>query len=509
PRGSEPAAAWLGTLTAVAALTGVPLLAVRQARRGGAGAGRADSQPSRLSRARRLVLDATLVLAAAGGLAVLRQQGTPRPGQTDWFTSAAAVLVAVPVAVLIVRVYPVAAGGLVRLTGRRRGVTTFVGLARAARSSATAALPAFALVLVLTLIAFGATLRAAVVRGDAAATWRSTGADVVVDATLSDNPVTPSVQRAFARVPGVLRLAVTGELPGSASDGTPLSVVLVDPAAYAALIGATPQPRFPAGALARDSGAAPPGRLPVLMSRGALAALHRSGSLQIGARSVPVRYAGRIAAVPGSGAAAPLVVAPLGAMAGLVGASEASPDRILLVGPHIDAARVSALARRLLPAATVTLRSRRLTALTAAPLPHGTYVAFAEGAAAAAGFGVVVLLIMLALGARSRELTLARLFTMGLSPPQARRLVITEALPVLVAAAAGGAISAWLLVPLIGPVLDLSPLTGSTAPVPVRADYLVLGAAAVALLVLAVLTLIVQSAVTRIRGVARALRIGE
>ncbi|MGI9005513.1 MAG: FtsX-like permease family protein, partial [Streptosporangiaceae bacterium] len=158
---------------------------------------------------------------------------------------------------------------------------------------------------------------------------------------------------------------------------------------------------------------------------------------------------------------------------------------------------------------TVTLRSRRAATLAAAPLPHGTYVAFANGALAAAAFGLVVLLIMLSLGARSRELTLARLFTMGLSPRQAGRLVITEALPLLVAAAAGGAACAWLLVPLLGPVIDLSPLTGSTVPVPVRADYAVLGVAAAGLLVLAVATLFAQSAVTRIRGVARALRVGE
>ena len=223
---------------------------------------------------------------------------------------------------------------------------------------------------------------------------------------------------------------------------------------------------------------------------------------------MPVRAAGTIRSVPGSGATTPLVVAPLRATAMIVGASQARPDRLLLVGPHIDVAQVRALARRLLPAATVTFRSQRAAALADAPLPHGTYVAFADGAVAAASFGVVVLLIMLALGARSRELTLARLFTMGLSARQARRLVITEALPLLVAAAAGGAVCARLLVPLIGPEIDLSPLTGSAVPVPVRADYAVLGVAAALLLVLAIATLFAQSALTRIRGVARALRVG-
>jgi putative ABC transport system permease protein len=182
---------------------------------------------------------------------------------------------------------------------------------------------------------------------------------------------------------------------------------------------------------------------------------------------------------------------------------------MLLVGTAIDTGRLRDLVRRLLPETNVTVRSQRLAALARAPLPHGTYVAYAQGAAAAALFGVVVLLMMLALGARSRELTLARLFTMGLSPAQARRLVLTEALPLLVGALIGGVACAWLLVPLVGPAIDLSPLTGSTVPVPVRADYVVLAVLAGGLLALTLITLIAQSAATRLHGLARGLRVGE
>jgi putative ABC transport system permease protein len=182
---------------------------------------------------------------------------------------------------------------------------------------------------------------------------------------------------------------------------------------------------------------------------------------------------------------------------------------MLLVGTAIHAGRLRDLVHRLLPESNVTVRAQRLAALARAPLPHGTFVAYAQGAAAAALFGVVVLLMMLALGARSRELTLARLFTMGLSPAQARRLVLTEALPLLVGALIGGVACAWLLVPLVGPAIDLSPLTGSTVPVPVRADYVVLAVLAGGLLALTLITLIAQSAATRLHGLARGLRVGE
>ncbi|MGN6796091.1 MAG: FtsX-like permease family protein [Streptosporangiaceae bacterium] len=507
PGGDQPAGIWFGALTALAALTGIPALAVRRAATTRAD-DRSDLPPGRTARARRLVADLALTLAAVGGLAVLRQQGQPPPGHTDWFTSAAPVLVAVPLAIIVVRVYPPVTKWLVRLTCRRRGVTTFVGLARAARTSLSAVLPAFALVVVLGVVAFGATLRAAVVRGDEAASWRGTGADVVIDATRSNSQLDPAVQRALAAVPGVQRSAAVGLLAGAAQDGTPLEVVVVNPDRYAALIAATPQRPFPHVLLQRG-GRAGTRRIPLLVSPAAMQLIGNGGQLLIGYNTLPVRTAGRVTSMPGSAADGAFVVAPQAAITRALGRAGAQPTRMLLVGTGIDAGRLSAVVRRLLPTATVMLRSRQLAALMQAPLPHGTYVAFAQGAAAAALFGVVVLLMMLALGARSRELTLARLFTMGLSPAQARRLVLTEALPLLIGALIGGVACAWLLVPLVGPTIDLSPLTGSAVPVPVRPDYAVLAVLAGGLLVVTLITLIAQSAATRLHGLARGLRVSE
>jgi putative ABC transport system permease protein len=509
PSGSEPSAWWLAGLTALAALVSVPLFALREVPSAGLADERSDGQPTRHGRVRRAVADLTLALAAAGGVAVLRQEAAARPGGADWYTSAAPALVAIPVAIVAVRLYPIAVRWLVRLSGRRPGVTTFVGLARAARTSLAAVLPAFALVLVLAVIAFGATLRAAVVRGDVAQSWRATGADVVIDAYQSTHPIDRAARRAIAGVPGVQRTSALSLLAGVAADGTPLTVIVVDPASYAALIAATPQPPFPAAALAGPGAADGPGPMPVLASPSARKLVTGGRKILVGYHDFPVRVTGTVRHVPGSSATGAFIVAPARAMIRTVGASEAQPSRMLVVGPAVDAARMRSVVGRQLPAATLAFRAGRLAALTGAPLPHGTYTAFAEGAAAAALFGVVVVLIMLALGARSRELTLARLFTMGLSPGQARRLVITEALPAIIAAAAGGAICAWLLVPLVGPAIDLSPLTGSPAPVPVRADYALVGMLAAGLLALAIATLLAQSAATRLRGVSRALRVGE
>jgi len=193
----------------------------------------------------------------------------------------------------------------------------------------------------------------------------------------------------------------------------------------------------------------------------------------------------------------------------VMAADQPTPNAMLIVGP-VDHAKLSAAVRKLLPGGTtISYRSAVLSALTDAALPHGAYETFTQAAAAAAGFGAVIMLIMLALSARPRELTLARLFTMGLSQRQARRLVIAEALPAILAATVGGATCAWALVPLIGPGIDLSPFTGTTSNVPVRANFAVIGYLAAGLVLIAFVTLFAQAAMTRLRGVSRALRVGE
>ena len=141
-----------------------------------------------------------------------------------------------------------------------------------------------------------------------------------------------------------------------------------------------------------------------------------------------------------------------------------------IAGPHLDAAALTAAVRRTVPGAQITLRSRLLAAISGAPLPHGGFVTFAQGTAAAAAFSLLILVLTLVLGARSRELTLARLVTMGLAPSQSRRITAVEILPLILAAAVGGTVCALALVPLVGPAINLSAFTGTPVTVPLRAQ---------------------------------------
>ena len=116
---------------------------------------------------------------------------------------------------------------------------------------------------------------------------------------------------------------------------------------------------------------------------------------------------------------------------------------------------------------------------------------------------------MLVLSARSREMTLARLITMGLGRDQSRRITAVESVPAILAAAVGGAACALILVPLVGPAVDLAAFTGVPVSVQLRADPVALAIATGGLLLLAALTLSVQDALARRLGTGPALRVGE
>jgi putative ABC transport system permease protein len=497
---------WLAGLITAAALAGPPVLAGwwHRSRRAAAGAGPAPGARRRLAAARRWVADAMLVCAAAGGLVILRQQGLPPPGSTDLFTSAAPVLVAIPAALLVMRGYPVVLRWLTRLAGRRRGVVMIVGFARGNAAAQAGVLPAFALVLAFAVIAFAAMARGAVAAADEAASWQAAGADAVVTAPVTGPGITPAAQRAIISVPGVRRTATASVATGTSGEGLIVPVVIVDPRGYATLTRALPLPPFPAAALARGA----PGlgaRVPALVSPAGRAILGNGSSLYVAGRTMRLRLAGSLATFAGVQPGGQFAVVPRWAL----GAQVPAATVMAIAGRHLDAAALLRTAHRVVPGARVTLRSNVLAALSRAPLPHGGFVTFAQGAAAAGGLSLLVLALTLVLSARSRELTLARLATMGLGPGQSRRITVVETLPAIVAVTVGGAACALALVPLVGPVVDLAAFTGMPVTVPLRPNLAAIAATAAGLVLLAWLTLTVQNRLARGRGTTQALRVGE
>jgi putative ABC transport system permease protein len=220
--------------------------------------------------------------------------------------------------------------------------------------------------------------------------------------------------------------------------------------------------------------------------------------------SVKVRIAGTISGTPALAAGGAFVL-----MSQSLVAHEpyVVPNIMLLNGAGIDAVQVTALAGKVAPTAGVTVRAQLLAQLTSAPVQRGAFLLLAFALAVAAGLGIAVMLLELALGAADREATLARLATMGLGEGQRARLLLAEVLPAIVAAAVAAVACALVLPRVIGPAIDLSAFTGTGTSVPLVPDVASLALPLAGLAVVAAVTLTIE--IRARRGVAATLRGGE
>jgi putative ABC transport system permease protein len=510
-QGAGSAGGWWPPIAVVAvAVLGPALIAAWQHR-----LPRPRTAVPRRQRARtRLVIEAALVAASVAGIVAFHDQGMQAGSGVNLFTSSAPILVAIPVVIVVLRLYPLVLRGLLRAFARTSGAPAFLGLARASRTAFTPALPAFALVLALTVAAFAGMVREAVTTGEVAASWQTAGADATVTpAQAAHNfTISPAAARAVAAVPGVTHATeVVNEL-WTTPARSQVNVLAVDPASYAELTARTPGfSRVPAGLLATQGQAGAP--QPVLASPQAAADLGRGAvrlsTSQAALRPVQVRVAGVISSTPALPAGGAFVIMPLAAIKSTKTPPQPAPvNEMLLTGGSINQARLTAVVRRTLPGGVLTFRSDVLSALTSGPLQHGAFMLFSLAVVVAAILGLAVMLLELALGASEREATLARLATLGLGERQRAWMVALEVLPTVIAAAVAAWACALALPPVLAPDIDLSVFTGSAVTVKLVADAASFAVPLAGLVVLAALSLGIEIRSGRRRGAA-SLRAGR
>ncbi len=508
-------AGWSGWLLAgiavLAALAGPPLVAAWRHRRPAP-----VSNPARITGAetgrsartwRRPVAEVTAIAASVAGLVVLRNQGVPAGSGIDLYLTLTPVLVAIPVVVVMLRLYPLAVRGLLATSARGAGATGFVALSQAARSSLAGVLPAFALVLALSLASFAGMVSSGITRGEIAASWRTTGADVLINQGLYSPPVSSADLQAIAAVRGVRHATAVSNTNWVTPFGQPITVVAVDPVSYAAVVADTPFPAFPAAKIGTATGGIMPFgvTVPVLASPSAAAVLG-TGATQLstlgGMGPFKVRVAGILSSTPAQPGGGAFVVMPLQTLPGPAG--QPLPGAVLVTGSMIDHAQLSAVAQKVIPGSLLTFRTAVLASLASSPLQHGAGLIIALTIATAAAFGLFIVILGLALGSAERELTLARLTVMG--HERATGLVMAEVMPAVLAAVVAGAACAVVLPQAVGSSIDLSAFTGTSAPVQFQPDLLALGLPAVAIVVLALAALTAEARALRRRGITGILR---
>jgi putative ABC transport system permease protein len=492
------AAWWPGIATLAVAVLGPGAIAAWQHR-----LPRRRNERRRWSWLPRAVVEVTACAAAIGGLVVFRSQS----GATDLYTSLAPVLVAVPAVIVALRLYQLLLRGLARASAQRRGVIGFLALSRAAQAPVALALPAMTLVLALTVAAFTGMVRSAVTAGETAVSWQTAGADVVI-ASPGQLGLTSAAVRAIEAVPGIRHAATALTVPLSVDGNSQVvTAVVVDPASYAALVASTDGFAPVRPALLAPAGGQ--GAVPALASAQAAGFLGgQAGSTIIAQQGLPtmrVKVTGELASTPAQPVGGEFMVLPRSAVRS---ASPLPVNLMLLTGP-VDMARLKAAIQATMPGGdepAVSTRASVLAGLTQAPLQQGTFLLFTLAIAFAAALALAVMLLALALGSADRELTTARLATMGLTEGQRVRLVALEVVPPIAASAVAAVACAIALPGLVAPAIDLSVFTQSTASVPLRSDYASFLLPLTALVVITLVALALEVRSGRGRGVAVKMR---
>lgn len=398
---------------------------------------------------RRTVAELTLLVLAAGSVAALRRRGTE--GTADPLASAAPVLLGLVAALVLARLYPLPLRWAAGLAGRLRGAVGFLALARAGRSpAAVTALPLLALLTALTTAVFGGSVLSGVVDARDRAALLRTGADARVD-TADGAPLPAGLEQAVRGVPGVRDVAAVGVSYASeraSEDKRSLTVVAVEPDAYAALARRAGLGGFTADRLATGDGV-----LGAVASPGVAERLGRAPH-RIGADGGPVTV--RITAVRPRTPAVPEGDFLLVDAAGLPRSGGATS--LLAAGADLDGAALRAAVRGTGAQLSVTLRGEERAALSDSPMQSGAERIYLWAVAASTGYALLSLVLGTARTAPERAALLARLRTLGLTSRQGRRLLGLEALPPALLAAGGGAAVGWAAVRLLAPGIDLGRL---------------------------------------------------
>lgn len=490
PYGRAPYAVGAALAVTLLACAALPLRALAAHRVVGVHGAREDLASVRPSR-RRTIAELTLLVLASAAVLALRSRGTSGTSDEafgsgasgdlgssgDQLVAMAPVLIGVIAALVLVRLYPLPLRWLARPAGRMRGAIGHLSLARAGRTSVSTVLPLLALLTALTTAAFGGSVLAGVADARDRAAVLNLGADARVEAESALPATLPERVRSAPGVREVTPLSIAYEAkPGAGVESVPLAGV--DPEGYARLADRTGLGAFPAGELkaspaAPADGTSKPGAdgsakapLPALASS---AVADRYGTHPFSLRlsdgsDVTVRITlvrDLTPALPGTDF---LIVDRAG-----LGTVAARPTTLLVTGDQVNGGAL----RKAVAAGTgadtdptaradVRLRSEERARYVDSPLQSGAERVYAAAVAAGSGYAVLALLLALVRAAPERAALLARLRTMGLTRSQGRRLLVLEALPQALLAAAGGILTGWAAVRLLAPGIDLTSIALAT-----------------------------------------------
>jgi putative ABC transport system permease protein len=456
------------------------IMALLLALTGLAGAGRVgpsarateDAVPARPS-ARRMVLDAVVIVLAAVGAYLLRERGVRGASSTTALATADPLIAAVPalagiaVAVAAVRLVPLPIRLLGRVMAAGRGLVGMLALRRASGSGTMGPL-LIVLLVVASIGAFASTTLVHLERASAASSWQTVGAPFRVLSIAGDLP------RALdpAKLPGVRTAA--GDFQALVAFGPSrirVQINAVDAPAYAELLAGSPtDPGLPAEMLGPA-----PDALPVIVSSNLLTRpdgvkLGDRFSIAISGIDVPVQVVGARDALPGIPPTSLFAVISRAQVRERQPGLTLAPSILFLDAPADAGLALSTAITEITPAVRFDDRGVLEQTFADSPVTAAISAGVVIALAVAAAYAAVAVTAALAIAGASRAGETAKLRTLGLSRRQAWLLTIVEHGPTVILAFVAGIGLGIGLFALLEPGLGLDALVGAKVAVPLGAD---------------------------------------
>ena len=452
----------------------------------------------------RLVIEALVV-----GLAIVGAVGLRNGNGSDSTTTAtpnpllaiAPALVGLAVGIIVVRLLPVGLRLLGAALARGRGLVGVLGLRRATREGGISAVLIVALT--ATMVGtFASALLDRISTGTTAASWQLVGADFQVTGRADD---LASFQK--RQIAGIVAESPIILDSVSVSTGGLRNLVVVDPATLGAVSQGTPaDPAIPGALFGPASGA-----LPAIVSGGGEAvrpiALGQMFTVRIGGVPLSVQAADVRDDFPAAPAGQPFIVVSSSQLAAILQGAPLAPTAVLVRAPGRSLDQLTAAAGGL---PTISIESRTATeaSLRSAPVVTAVSLGVATGALAVLAYGLLTIVLAIALGTANRRNETARLQILGLSNGQSVVVVLLEYLPGVIVGVLVGLGVGILLIEFVGPGLGLPAVLGVAELLPSAPDVGRLAAPALITLALVTGATLLSTLLERRRELATALRDG-
>lgn len=481
-----------------------------------------DERPVQRPTGRRLVLEATAVVLAVGGVLLLRQRGLAigegEATRFDPLLSATPALAGVAMGIVAMRLYPLPIRALGWLAARRRDLVPVLGLRTVGRHPTASNLPLLVLMLTAAFGAFASVVTTTVDRGQLVASWDNLGADYTIG-RVGDGPVANLVDP--SQVPGVeavagayldagARFASTPNqrsailLYGLETDayldvtaGSPLELALPDELLGAARPSGTPEDPIPA-ILSRRL---PPASQPV--QRG------NTFTVEVAGQEMTFVDVQERTDFPALDAGTPFVIVSLDQLQAAYVNRTLAANRLLVRGPATIEGPLREHVADRLALGQLASRHAAYRQLQEAPLVFAIVVGFRVALVVAAGYTALATMGALTLSAAARTRDHAFLRTLGLSARQALQLTVVEHGPPVVIALIPGVALGVVVALLLAPALGLSAFAGAEREVALTVDWPAVAIMSGALLAVVAGAIAFSTWMARRASAAEALRIGD